>query len=308
MSTTKQEIQISSVKLINGGNKGIRISYIKMMEDKNGRMSISKMNEENDRPIVGTELLLKFDEFSEYITGINNIEEGKVTATGITASASKFLLSGTIECFNGNKKSATNTPLITEQDDYEKWDEVQAKVDELYKMVLSHMETEKYMATDRDIVISANKGKEGFDIEAVNNMTEQELTDLATKHLEKIGCVVMNPNEEDMPGGIDGEEVELKDISAGDDKVDMFEAKAEVNKNVEELSEQLHPTTIDIEKESKIKADKELAKKVEADVEAERKSKAKAKEQLAKLKQTQEKLEQSISDDDDFQMPLRKVI
>lgn len=293
---SKQEIQISSVKLINGGLKGIAITYLRINDVKDTLWK-SEVTEKNHRPIVGTELLTKFDEFATYITEINSVIEGNVTVTGITASHNKFLLSGTIDCLGGKKKSATNTPCVTEADGYERWEEVQEKVDEIYKMILEYMEKDLYTATNEQMILNFNKGKEGFDAEAVKNMSVEEQVAEATKLLEKIGCVVMNPNEEDMPGGvIDGEEVELKDISAGDEKHEMFETKEEVKKNVEELSHQLHPT-IDIDK-ANIGAEK---------LRAETERKQKAKEQLAKLKEAQANIEQSIDEDDDF-IPMRKVM
>ncbi len=167
------------------------------------------------------------------------------------------------------------------------------------------METAVYAASDYDFILSVNKGKEGFDVEAVKNMSHEEQVAEATKLLEKIGCIVMNPNEEDMPGGvIDGEEVELKDISAGDEKQEMFESKEieikvpshKSTATVEVLLEQMY-TTVDI---NKANIDSEKLRD-----ETERKEKAR--EQLAKLKETQAKLEQVIEDDDDFDIPMRKV-
>jgi hypothetical protein len=218
-----KEIQISSVKLINGGLKGLEIKYLEL-NDVNSNIYKSEITKKSRRP-VNIDMQLKFEEFKDHLAELCSIDEGKLAITGITAGHDKFLISGTVEVLD-KKKSAINTPCIKEEDGYDKYDVVQEKVDSIYKMVLEYMEKEAYTATNEQMILQFNKGKEGFDAEAVKNMTEEEQVIEATKLLEKIGCVVMNPHEEDMPGGIDAkDDFELEDISAGDEKQDMFAEK-----------------------------------------------------------------------------------
>lgn len=274
---SKQEIQISGVKLINGGLKGLEIKYLRI-NDLNSNRYKAEISEKSRRP-VNIEMQLKFEEFKSYLAELCSVEEEKVSITGIVAGHSKFLISGTIEVL-GKKKSAINTPAITEEDKYDKWDEVQAKVDEIYKMVLSYMEDNSYTATSEQMILQFNKGKEGFDESSLKNMSQEEMVAEATKLLEKIGCVVMNPHEEDMPGGIDSQEeiLPLKDISAGDEKQGMF------------------VDCVIIDSEEQISKNEDLDK-----------LKQKSAEKLAKLKESQDKLENIVDEEDEF-IPMRRVI
>lgn len=300
----KETIQISSVKLIDGGLKGLKIKYLITGDDSEGRSYNKTRTEENHRPVVGTELLVKFDEFQKYFEEICSVETGRSIITGITAGFDNFIIHGKVDCLE-DKVAPLSTPKTREEDNYGAWVEVQAKVDELYKMVSDYMELGSYSANDLDIVLAANKGKEGFDAEAVKLMTEEELTILSTQHLEKIGCIVMNPHEEDMPGGIDSEEVELKDISAGDEKETMFDEEDKDMPPTEVVVEEkkvVEGKIIDIEKN---RIDAKRKEKESAEI-ADKKQKAR--EQLAQLKEAQAKLEKVVDEDDDFVVPTRKVM
>ncbi len=306
----KQEIQINSVKLL-PGLKGLHIKYLELKEGTTNTYK-EEVSRKIKRPIVGTELLLKFDEFEKYITGLCQIVEGKITVTGVTAGHDKFLLSGEIEVMDGDKKTPINTPLIKEDDGYEKYEEVQNIVDDIFKMALYYMQEGAYTASDKDIVLEFNKGKEGFDAEAVKNMSDEELTILSKKHLEKGGCVVLDPREEDMPGGIDFEEAPLKDISAGDEKQEMFETKSNhefIPPN--EGEEGMEVSKVDGVDFDKILEDERKEKEiVEAELKKQKvaeEKKAKAKAQLEELKKAQAKIEASIDEEDDF-IPMRKVV
>jgi hypothetical protein len=117
--------------------------------------------------------------------------------TGIHIGTEHFIITGKYRTMD-TKTFALNTPKIDMSDDYEDYTTVMKIVDKILE------ETGKYMIGEGEVkdleflmnyANKTNKLPEGFSIDDMKGMSNEELKDLATKILEKCGSIVMH-NEE----------------------------------------------------------------------------------------------------------------
>jgi hypothetical protein len=196
-------MQIKKIKVLGDGLKGLSIIYNKT-EDKDGRSFNTDVTENKHYPIhLGLENKLK--ELREYcgeICGLihGSLEEAErkyiindIDVIGLKITNETFLISGKYNTFF-DKKIAINTPLMTEDDEYEHFDKVQKIIGELLEEVIAYYDGTK-KATDTEIAYKiikqqTEKGKETISPEQFDAMSEAEQKAFCTEYLEKKGSMV----------------------------------------------------------------------------------------------------------------------
>ena len=183
-----KDMNIASVKLVNGGLKGLVVTY-SMTSEKNGRPFIDEHISKKKAPIH-QELEDAFDSLIDYLLEICESEANSdVEVVGVTYNDKGFIITGKKKILGGNKTTNLVTPLITDED-YSEFDTVCKMLDTIYS------ETEDYMSgakvfSDAQLVMRFNAGKEDFDVETFKGLSSEEQRDLATAILEDMGHVVL---------------------------------------------------------------------------------------------------------------------
>ena len=215
----KNEMRISKVKLVDGGNKGLEVTHQKT-EVKGG---IAYKNDllEKPRGVVNMKMRNRFKDLVPYFCDLMSTSEDVVEVTGIYSERDSFMLIGIVNVLE-TKRASLVSPLIHLSNDYEKYWEVSTIVDDIYSMTAEYMKGD-HVENNKNIIEYYEGKKEGFDKSKLDGMSEKELHSYAIKLLEKAGCVVMDPNEADAPEEDRSSEGEVIDnIGGGDERDKMF--------------------------------------------------------------------------------------
>lgn len=190
-------MEIYQIKVINGGFKGLEVSYIEHRTEPNGRKFIDDVTKEKNDPIhLALDKLIK--ELRIYLLDIcgniyHKMDQAEidyaVSETEIVSIEMKktfFVIKGEKEWLN-NKKFTLKTPKVEKKDNDPNTDKIVAILEDIRK------ETEIYMKgtaklTDEEIAVrwlSSSKNKTGIQPDDFNNMSIEERAQWCKEWLEK---------------------------------------------------------------------------------------------------------------------------
>lgn len=196
MTTVTKEVRIGSVKLVEGGLKGIVVTY-EQTEIRNNREFFTAFNVKKKYPIH-QELEETFGWLKGHLLDLCNYSDNPADRemllqatdiTGITYNDKGFVISGKQTTIK-NKVFALNTPLISSEDGYGDFGKITAIMDGIYAETKEYMGGNKIMS-DEQYVIKFNKNKEDFDIETFRNLPADEQFRIATDIMTKNKCMIV---------------------------------------------------------------------------------------------------------------------
>lgn len=198
----KKEVNISAVKLINGGLKGVQVKY-SATERKHNREYVNEYISHKKAPIH-KELEETFNWLKGYLLDIcgycgNSPEEIELLENNLEMISVQygnkgFILSGKLAVLTGEKFLSLTTPLITDSVEYNHFSKVCAILDGIYSETKDYMEGNKVM-DDTELILKFNKGKEDFNELELEKMSSAEKKEIATKLLEDMGCIVLHNDD-----------------------------------------------------------------------------------------------------------------
>lgn len=199
-------MNISEIKVLGGGLKGMEVYYSKVETGEDGRDWVNGYWTERSIPINGDlDKLVKAFRFYLYdIYGydMEGVNEAELEILGVKSDLGSFVIKGKQKVLDGTKYVDMKTPKVLEDDGYVKYGEVVKLVGQLYKEVEVYMSGMKDTVTDVQIVMDFNKNKGlEFDEVAFRGMAVADQRDMATGILEKMGSIVIHRDE------VNGEEV-----------------------------------------------------------------------------------------------------
>lgn len=208
MTTKTKEVRIGAIKLTDGGNKGLVVTY-EQTEIRNNREFFTEFVAKKKFPIH-EELNNQIQSLAKFLLEICNYTEvdaliGSTEIIGVKYNDNGFLISGKLTTIS-DKVFAINTPLITLEDGYPDYDKIIAILDTIYAETKEYMDGKKVLS-DVQYVINLNKGNEAFDIETFNKLPEEEQFKIASDIMAKNKCFVTKLDdlilEEETPPLID---------------------------------------------------------------------------------------------------------
>lgn len=223
MTTRTKDVRIASVKLIEGGLKGIEVKY-EQTEVKGNREFFNEYTSKRKSP-VHDELEKTFSWLKEHVLDIcgytDEEEERKelmqnLEMVSVSYGDKGFTLSAKLSVLD-NKVVSLTTPLIADGNEYSKFQVISAILDGVYHETKEYMTGGKTM-NDTELVLRFNAKKEDFDAEAFKAMPKEEREALATKILEDAGCIVLGVN----------------DLEEGEEEAIKMEFKSEPNVKMSE--------------------------------------------------------------------------
>jgi len=214
-------MEIKKIKLVNGGYKGLEVSYLKP-EIKNGKTFITEMIEKRKHPIH-MDLEKVFKDLRYHLIEIFGIIRGDMEKmdidylisecdfTGIKIDGTSFELYGTKKSI-GNKDLVLNTQLITEDDGYHHYDTVCKMIETIIEETHQYLAGTKVVSNEevaiRFITSGKDKSEEATKYDA---MSMEEKKEYHTKVLEKLfGSVVLH-----------NEDMNMEDIEDTENLLDM---------------------------------------------------------------------------------------
>jgi hypothetical protein len=221
--------QVTKIKLVDGGLKGLEVTYIHPQEKDNMIWSNEHI-EKRKHPIhkdlnkvIGDlrNFLLDVCGYYNETTSVMHkdylIEECNVTEVSIGGSDS-FKISGELRV-RGDKFIKIATPEVEIADGYEHFDTVQ----NIIKAAV--LETHEYMAGKKKLdeadylkMFAKRKGDDVL-IKEMKDMSKKELKDKCTEMLEKMGAIVLMDEEQEG-------QLELEPVST--DILQVVEQKGEI--------------------------------------------------------------------------------
>lgn len=189
------KMRISSIKLIEGGLKGMEVKYHKA--SKKGGIDWDDEHSSKFKAPVPTIIKDKISELYRHVMLIcrlvdNAYVKESLQITGITSDAdTNFLISAKLKTFD-NLTFAVNTPLMKDDTEYKGYGDAIEIVSDIYSGVYQYVE-EGIVANNKQIVHDFSKIT-GESIE-IDNMSEEELSLRARDILEKMGGIVMMPDD-----------------------------------------------------------------------------------------------------------------
>lgn len=195
------EIILSSVKLVNGGLKGIEVKY-QLSEVRENRQFFNEYSSKKKAP-VHKELEDCFSWLKGHLLDIcgysldmdeRNYHMANLEMTSVTLNDKGFILSGALSILNGDKALNITTPIIAESDEYSEYSKVIAIIEGIFSETKEYMAGKKQM-DDTQFVIKSNKENPDFDKDAFMKMSKKEQREFATKILEDQGAFVFMSDE-----------------------------------------------------------------------------------------------------------------
>lgn len=197
----KNDIQLSSVKLVAGGLKGIEVKY-QLSEVRENRYFFNEYSSKKKAP-VHRELEECFSWLKGHLLDIcgYSLDEAErkyhmdnLEMTSVTLNDKGFILSGQLNILNGDKALNITTPIIAETDEYCDNSKVVAIIEGIFAETKEYMAGKKQM-DDVQFVIKSNKENEEFDKDAFMKLTKKEQREFATKILEDQGAFIFLADE-----------------------------------------------------------------------------------------------------------------
>lgn len=216
----KSKLSLASVKLINGGMKGIEVEYA--LPSVKGNVKFLDTYKSKRKAPIHTELEECFGWLKGHLLDIcgfsrdNDEREYQiklVEVTGVKYGEKGFVIIGKLSVLAGQKEIDLETPLIADEIEYEEFSDVVNIIQGIYTETAEYLAGKKVMS-DVQIVARFNAKNEEFDLASFNKMTKAEQRDIATKILEEQGCMVFHNDElteDDDAAPIDTtQEIEIK--------------------------------------------------------------------------------------------------
>lgn len=205
----KSKLSIASVKLVNGGMKGIEVEYL--LPSTKGNVQFLDIYKSKRKAPIHTELEDCFKWLRNHMLDICGYsldpEERSyllpaIEMTGVKYGDKGIIMTANLNILGGNKVLSLTTPLIVDELDYKEYGDLVKIINGIYSETKDYMAGLKVMS-DVQIVARFNAKNDDFDIDSFNKMTAKEQRDLATKILEDQGCMVFHNDElTDEPGQV----------------------------------------------------------------------------------------------------------
>ena len=202
MTKKSNDMMIGSIKLVNGGFKGLEIKYLET-NVKNGNTFIDEVSRKRKLPIPG-EMINLFEDLGNYLLDICGYTTAEVERkillnnleiTGVDAGSESFLINGKLKVLTGTKTIPLNTPLIKESDEFDGFDAVMELVTSIYKEAKEYVGGK--MMNQEQLVMTFYKDKDGFDPKEFAKLPDAEKKRIATSALEEMGVIVIDQSEVD---------------------------------------------------------------------------------------------------------------
>lgn len=191
----KSKLNLAGVKLVNFGAKGIKVKY-----DKGAARGTYVFNDEYDvkhKSPIPLGLRDKFRALGSHVADLCLIGEqyvDHIDVTGVQSNGGdQFLITASVKTVD-DKHFTVNTPKITEDTEYERFDEVIGVINEIYDGVIEYIESDR-LVNDSQIIadfIASQKGESDIDLDS---MSEDDQKDKAREILEKGGAIVMDADD-----------------------------------------------------------------------------------------------------------------
>ena len=184
-------MNIARVKLVSRGLKGIEVGYMRI--EKNGGFEYNNEYVGKYKMPVNAVLRSKIGELDEYARGILSLAKGScMEVIGIHGGSDRFQLVCWITTGVGNKGYVATTPLITETDGYDEFEDVQAIITEVYEGVEKYIDgAESITARQFVLDFSEKESKSSLTKDVAESMTDEECTAWMVETLQKRGAIVM---------------------------------------------------------------------------------------------------------------------
>lgn len=216
----KKGKRIAGVKLINGGMKGIEVSY-ETVEIQDGMSYCNEHNDKRHRPVHRDlkNLIQQLKPFILDLCGYPIKDEDwrdallmTTEVTGIKAGTDKFVITGKMESWE-DKTIALSSPLIKEADAYSEYEEVMDLVDSIYREADLYMQGIKRAKREEVIVdfMKEVKKNESFTMETFESMTPEEQAELMTELEDELGMKVTEEDGQKVLVTSEGTEQESQD-------------------------------------------------------------------------------------------------
>lgn len=233
MDTSK--LSIASVKLINGGMKGIEVEYL--LPSIKGNVQFFDTYKSKRKAPIHTELEETFSWLKNHMLDICGYTLEKeerdynlsvLEMTGVKFNVEKgIILYADLFVLGGTRVLKLETPLITDEVEYPEFGKLKSIIEGIYAETKEYMSGKKVMS-DMQIVARFNAKNEEFDHDSFSKMTKAEQREIATKILEDQGCMVFHNDE------ITTEEETEQVIDTTVSKIEVV--KEEETEDVQELS------------------------------------------------------------------------
>lgn len=185
----KNQLNITSVKLTDGGLSGLEATYTKT-ENKNGRDFIAKHKDDKPYPIH-TELEETFKWLKGHLLDLCNYSQDKeeraallelTEVTEIKHTEKGFVIYGTMK--GETKHFPLQTPLMTEDDGYAEFFDVTKILNALCTEVEAYLLGSKGMS-DKAYVMKVNKDNAEFDATTFDKLPPEEQFKIANEYMAK---------------------------------------------------------------------------------------------------------------------------
>lgn len=195
-----KNIEIESVKMLEGGTKGLLIKYVET--DINQNRAFMEPTQKKKRAPIHKELEDCFSWLKNHLLEICGYSEAVdiqtiktyTEVTGITYGEKGFVITGKLSVLDRTKSINLVTPLITSEEDYSEFGACCKIMNGIYTETKAYMGGNKVM-TDEQLIIKFNKKDDEFDPESVKHMSAAEKKEMATKILEELGSIVIHNDE-----------------------------------------------------------------------------------------------------------------
>lgn len=200
MNKEKQK-QIASVKLVNGGMKGIEVEYLE--PSVKGNVQFFDIYKSKRKAPVHEELEKAFVLTKSHLLDICGYtleaEEREYLMNALSVTGAKYgekgiILIGDLFVLGGTRVLKLETPLITDEVEYPDFANLKSIIDNIYSETKEYMDGKKVMS-DMQIVARFNAKNEEFDYDSFTKMSKEEQREIATKILEEQGCMVFHNDE-----------------------------------------------------------------------------------------------------------------
>lgn len=231
-----ESINVSGIKVMGGGLKGLEVNYVKQETDKKGKEWLNDYWQGRKVPI-GDELEKVIKSFRYYLLDVygydlEDVNVGDVEITEVNFGNGWFVIKGD-KRGGGDKHLKLKTYKVTEEDEYEKYVEVENLIGQLKAEVKDYMEGNSVMSNDQLVMrFYQDKGKATDEFKAnFEAMSDKEKEEEATRILEKMGHLVILNSEVNGVDEVSGsEEVNGDGYSISDvEVVEKEEVKPGVN-------------------------------------------------------------------------------
>lgn len=217
---TKTNLNLASVKLISLGAKGIKVQY-----DRGSSRGSYVFNDEYDvkfKNPLPVELRNKFRMLVEHVVLICKMHESDATKSSIyvhhiiSNGGTNFQLRATVHTFD-DKTFEIATPKITEDTEYEGFDNVISLINDIYDDVIEYIESDK-LIDENQIIMDFIKNKKEVDF-SVEELSSEDRVQKAREILEDQGAIVLDQDDYTVTDGPEKTEPvveeEVKEIPEG---------------------------------------------------------------------------------------------